>query len=83
MFEVRRNFRLKLGLPEKNNEKRKREKKLKRYQFNFCCHFKPLTISEKCSILDGRRSGVFIVDFEHVSHLFLVFLLLFLLSLNN
>ena len=28
----------------------------------------------------SRRSGVFIVDFEHISHLFLVFLLL---GLNN
>ena len=26
----------------------------------------------------GRRSGVFIVNFEHISHLFLVFLLLIL-----
>ena len=83
MFKVQRNFRLKLGLPEKNNEKRKREKKLKRYQFNFCCNFKPLTISEKCSILNRRRSDVFIVDSKHISHHFLVFLLVFLLTLNN
>ena len=29
---------------------------------------------------EGRRSGVFIVNFVHISHLFLVFLLL---TLNN
>ena len=30
----------------------------------------------KVALLHGRRSGVFIVNFEHTSHLFLVFLLL-------
>ena len=33
-------------------------------------------ICSKLTIDTSRRSGVFIVNFEHVSHLFLVFLLL-------
>ena len=44
-----------------------------------CEIFSKLTIKtpERCQ---WRRSGVFIVNFEHISHLFLVFLLL---TLNN
>ena len=37
---------------------------------------RPSTYTSKLLIRQWRRSGVFIVNFEHISHLVLVFLLL-------
>ena len=47
--------------------------KLGAVQLTFTCS---KSITETLEKGERRRSGVFIVNFEHVSHLFLVFLLL-------